>query len=84
MIIGSLYCVDLDNANGNPEIYAKRFTGTTWEDAGENSSILGGISQNIGASNKPSLVIAPDGTPYVAWVDDDSGDNEIYILHYIE
>ena len=49
-----------------------------WQEVGLGSASGGGIS-NTGDVFYPSLAIAPDGTPYVAWEDDSSGNSEIYI-----
>jgi hypothetical protein len=54
-------------------------TVTALPEAGIGSASGGGISDNSGASYSPSLAIAPDGTPYVAWHDDTNGDYEIYV-----
>lgn len=53
----------LDNA---PDIYVRRWNGHNWEEIGTGSASGGGIS-NTGAAFDPSLAIAPDGTPYIAW-----------------
>jgi hypothetical protein len=53
----------LDDA---PDIYVKRWDGHNWQEIGTGSASGGGIS-NTGAAFDPSLAIAPDGTPYVAW-----------------
>jgi hypothetical protein len=54
-------------------------TVTALPEAGIGSASGGGISHDSGASHSPSLAIAPDGTLYVAWHDDTSGDCEIYV-----
>ena len=48
-----------------------------WHEVGAGSASGGGISDNGSNSMSPSLAIAPDGTPYVAWVDE-GWDYEIY------
>ena len=42
---------------------------------------MGGISDNNGFSSDPSVVVAPDGRPYVAW-DNSSGGDLIYIRQW--
>lgn len=55
-----------DNSGGNGKIYVRRWNGTAWvELAGSASG--GGISKNAGDSKNPSLAIASDGNPVVAW-----------------
>ena len=61
------------------DLYAQRWTGATWADIGEKSSTGGGISDNVGDSDNLSLASAPDGSLYLAWNDDTSGNDQIYI-----
>ena len=71
------------NDNGYyAEIYIRRWNGTVWEEVGTGSATGGGISQNVGLSFYPSLAIAPDGTPYVAWQVYNPGSTQIYILRW--
>jgi len=65
-----------------PEIYVRYWNGSSWGEVGAGSASGGGISDNSGYSEHPSLAIAPDGTPYVAWDDDNSGDDEIYVRRW--
>ena len=39
---------------------------------------------NNANSGEPSMVIAADGTPYIAWRDESSGDCEIYVRRWME
>jgi hypothetical protein len=75
-----------DNSPGerNYEIYVRRWDGSAWVEVGTGSATGGGISGNVGYSTHPSLAIAPDGTPYVAWSDDSnhSGKPEIYVRRW--
>jgi hypothetical protein len=73
-----------DNSDGNWETYVRRWNGSSWVEVGAGSASGGGISNNSGASSRPSVAIAPDGTPYVAWHDDTAGDCEIYVLRWVE
>jgi PKD repeat protein len=50
---------------------------------GAGSATGGGISDNSGDSYFPSVAIAPDGTPYVAWHDNSGGDYEIYVRRWV-
>jgi hypothetical protein len=67
-----------DDSSGNYEIYLKRWNGTTWVEMG-GSATGGGISSTSGASKRPSLALAPNGFPVVAWSDDTAGNSEIYL-----
>ena len=53
-----------------------------WQEVGAGSATGGGISNNTGTSNNPSVAVAPDGTPYVAWHDGTSGNHEIYVRRW--
>jgi hypothetical protein len=65
------------------EIYVRRWNGSSWEEVGSGSASGGGISDNDGLSDLPSVAIAPDGTPYVAWTDSSGGDfSEIYVRRW--
>ncbi len=76
---GTPYVAWEDWSEGNDEIYVRRWNGTAWVEVGAGSAGGGGISHNEGVSGDPSLDIAPDGTPYLAWRDDSSGNDEIYV-----
>jgi hypothetical protein len=75
-----------DNSAGerNYEIHVRRWDGSAWAEVGTGSATGSGISGNDGYSTHPSLAIAPDGTPYVAWSDDShhSGKPEIYVRRW--
>ena len=68
--------------SANWEIYVRRWNGSDWEEVGTGSASGGGISDNTGGSGWPSLAVAPDGRPYVAWGDDSGGDWEIYVRRW--
>ncbi len=79
---GMPYVAWVDGNSGNWEIYVRRWNGNIWEEVGVGSASGGGISNNVGASTYPSIAIAIDGTPYVAW-EDYSGDNvDIYVRRW--
>jgi hypothetical protein len=72
-----------DYADGDFETYVRRWNGSMWEEVGFSSASGGGISDNNAGSYYPSLAIAPDGTPYVAWHDRSDGeDYEIYVRRW--
>lgn len=75
---GMPYAVWEDASNGNNEIYARAWNGSHWEEVGIGSASGGGISNTPGRSQVPDIAIAPDGTPYVTWVDSTNG-YEIYV-----
>jgi hypothetical protein len=79
---GTPYVAWHDDSDGDNEIYVRGWTGSAWEEVGTGSATGGGISDNAGASEHPSVSVAPDGTPYVAWHDDSSGDAEIYVRRW--
>ena len=72
-----------DEASGNGEIYVRRWNGSAWAEIGENSAQGGGISNTDRHSYQPSLAIAPDGQPVIAWAENTEGDNrEIYVRRW--
>jgi hypothetical protein len=82
---GFAYLAWDDDSSGNAEVYVYlNAAGGAWaelddlyaEDPGE------GISENAGKSMDPSIAVGPDGTPYVAWMDDSSGNKEIYVKRW--
>jgi hypothetical protein len=79
---GTPYVAWRDDSGGDWEIYVRRWNGSDWEEVGTGSASGGGISDNTGGSGWPSLAIAPDGRPYVAWGDDSGGDWEIYVRRW--
>ena len=81
---GTPYVAWSDDSSGDYEIYVRRWNGSTWEEVGTGSASGGGISDNTGDSYNPSMAIAPDGTPYVAWHNNCDGDDEIYVLRWVE
>ncbi len=72
---------DYNSTGGNKEIYIRTWNGSSWAEVGAGSASGGGISNTPGNSNNPSLAIASDGTPYVAWSDYDlfTGNTLIYL-----
>ncbi len=79
------YIAWMDDSSGNNEIYVKHWDGNSWEEIGSGSASGDGISVNAGDSRLPSLAVEPDDPephPYIAWMDDSSGDWEIYVLRW--
>jgi hypothetical protein len=76
---GTPYVAWEDDSGGDSEIYVRRWNGSIWEEVGSGSASGGGISDNSGWSESPSVAVAGDGRPYVAWYDDSGGDREIYV-----
>ena len=65
------------------EIYVKRWNGAHWNNQiGPHSASGVGISDNTSDSNWPSLAIAADGSPVIAWGDTNSSDSAIYFRQF--
>jgi hypothetical protein len=79
---GTPYVAWEDGSSGDSEIYIRRWNGDTWEEVGAGSAGGGGISDSPEKASSPSLAIAPDGAPYVAWEDEAIGDAEIYVRRW--
>lgn len=79
---GIPYVVWQDDTNGNREIYVRRWNGSSWEEVGVGSATGGGISNNSGSSVVAGITFAPDGTPYISWGDESSGNYEIYLRYW--
>lgn len=56
-----------DNSDTEPEVYVRRWTGSTWEEMGQDSARNGGVSGNSTFNVCPSLALDPLGRPVVAW-----------------
>lgn len=78
---GTFYVAWSDESNENDEIYVKRWDGVSWTELNGSAS-GGGVSSNSGSSGSPAVAVAPDGTFYVAWSDDSSGNDEIYVRRW--
>ncbi len=67
--------------NENWEIYVKRWNGSAWVEMGPGSASGGGISDTTTRSTEPSLAVASDGRPVVAWVEsqNEHSPGEIYV-----
>lgn len=69
-----------DGAGNYRALYIRKWNGSIWEEVGTGSATGEGIGLALGEFGDPSLAIAPDNTPFVAWSDESSGNDEIYIL----
>jgi hypothetical protein len=76
---GIPYVAWQDNSSSQWEIYIRRWNGSSWEEVGPASAGGGGISNNSGDSERPTITVAPGGVVYVAWQDTSNGGYEIYI-----
>lgn len=76
------YVAWYDDSSGNTEIYGRWWDGADWLEIGAGSAGGGGISNNGSASLRPALAIASDGTPYVAWHNNNGGTYDIYVRRW--
>jgi hypothetical protein len=81
---GKPYLAWWDTTGGDWEIYLKTWNGSDWVEAGEGSAAGGGVSDNYGFSESPSLGVDGEGILYLAWFDHTSGNHEIYVKRYTE
>lgn len=81
---GTLTIAWRDDSSGNAESYVRQWRGANWEEIGSNSASEGGISNNGGNSYEQRATLAPNGTPYVAWMDNSNGNWEIYVRRWQE
>jgi subtilase family serine protease/subtilisin-like proprotein convertase family protein len=74
--------------SGGSDIHVKKWNGATWVEVGAGSASGPGlVSANAGQSRFPSLAIkqatlGQPGQPVIAWIDDTSGDWEIYVREF--
>lgn len=55
------------------DIFVRRWNGLAWVEMGSGSASGGGISNDSGFSYWSSLIILPDGMPFVTWGNDPTG-----------
>ncbi len=72
----------MDNSGGDFEIYVRRWNGSAWVEVGTGSASGGGISNNSGWSEYPSLALDGNGYPVTAWDDGSGVDWEIYVKRW--
>jgi hypothetical protein len=70
---GHLHLVWQDDTPGNSEIYYEMGS-----DGGANWTTAKRITWTSGSSNYPSMAIDSSGNPHIVWMDNTSGDDEIY------
>ncbi len=72
-----------DSSASAPQIYLRRWNGTTWEELGGSGS-GNGISNTPQLSLKPALALDKDGNPIVAWQENiaSKGIFEIYVKQW--
>lgn len=75
---GNPYVTWQDGDGDDLEIYVRTWNGSSWVQVGAGSATGGGISNNNAVSWYPSIAVAPNGTPYVAWVDYSSQSYQVY------
>lgn len=56
-----------DTGNGYYAVFAKRFTGSAWEEIGAGSASAQGIAHSIQGGAFPVLGMRPGGEPIIAW-----------------
>jgi hypothetical protein len=64
---GTPYVAWYDYSGGPTSIYVRRWNGSSWAEVGSGSASGRGISGSSYAADNPTIAIAPNGTPYVAW-----------------
>jgi uncharacterized delta-60 repeat protein len=79
---GTPYITWQDDSNGDTEIYVRKWNVSSWVEVGAGSASGGGISNNSGASDHPSIATAPDGNPFITWEDHSSGNADIYVRRW--
>lgn len=75
--VGTRYVAWVDSRIGNDEIYVARHTnGNGWQMLA-GSAEEGGISNTAGSSRRPTIVLADDGQPIVAWTEFNGSSSDI-------
>ncbi len=69
-----------DKGAGDAQIYARRWTGSSWTPMGSASG--GGVSGTNGDSAAPRISYAPNGRTYLSWSDKSTGNYEIYVKQW--
>ncbi len=67
-----------DRTSGQTQIYLRQWNGWKWVELG-GETLDGGISNNRGMSDYPSLAMNQDGKAVVAWKDESFGGRQIYV-----
>jgi hypothetical protein len=78
------YVAWADRSGGDcDQIYVRYWDGVQWRSVGLGAASGGGVSDTEYESWRPSLAVAPDDVPYVAWYDETNENFEIYVRRYI-
>ncbi|MEK7865597.1 MAG: hypothetical protein AAB434_02875 [Planctomycetota bacterium] len=75
---GNIVIAWSETVGAQSEIFARRFDGAAWVEAGTGAASGGGISRNPGQSFAPDISVDTAGTPYLSWHDGTSGNFEVY------
>ena len=75
------YVAWADNRNVNFEIYLARYADGQWQEMA-GSARGGGVSDTLGDSRQPSVTMAAEGQPVVAWQEDDNGSTDIFVAYF--
>ncbi len=74
------------NVSGRLEILYVHWNGTNWQCAnGDDYSVnpaSANVSNNIGYSEHPSIILDDNGYPHIAWIQNTSGNYETYYVHW--
>ena len=71
----------MDSSDGDWEIYYTYWDGNSWETFG-GANTGGGVSNNAGNSESPSLILDSNNNPHIAWYDNTGGDWDIYYAYW--
>lgn len=78
---GRPYIAWLDNTNGVYEIYLKYWDGEQWAEL-DGSASNGGVSNTVGRSDNPAVILDSSDVPYIAWREISGGISYIYLRHW--
>lgn len=75
-----------DDSLGNTDIYYVYWSVADWKCANNHNYYSNPSSANVtnnsGSSDYPALALDSSSNPHIAWLDDTSGNNETYYVHY--
>ncbi len=78
---GRATVVWVETRQNNTDVYGRRWDGAAWAQLG-NSASGGGISNTPKRSGRPALALDSAGQPWVAWAEDHSGGQDIYLRRW--
>ena len=70
-----------DARSGSQQVYVSAHDATGWTELGLSAG-LGGVSNTVGASTKPSITVNATGAPVVAWTESEPGGTNIYVAQW--